>query len=279
MANLKLKTKTKDPAVLWYYGHYLYGTRYMSFQEKGAYAELLNVQADKGALDYRDGFLTIDCVREILEKELQNEWEKVWNKVKNKFTEKDGVFFNERMRAEQEKRQGYCKSRSKNGKHKKSIPEAHADHTEKKDEAYATNQINSNQIKSNNLLKKEEETPKGNTSSPESSDSLSVFEKVRYSYLGIKRGKDTEFQNFKKKTRDWKEVLPKLLPALENQIKWRDEMAAAGMFVPNWRYFRIWINQRGWEDQKPDIVQNPNKRAAPATSSDIKAQAERVELS
>lgn len=270
------KTKTKDPAVLWYYQAYMFGTRHLTFEEKGVYNELLNEQADRGALDFRDGYLTEIDLQNILEKELQNRWIIVWNKVKNKFTEKDGKFFNERMRAEQSKRQGYCKSRSKNGKHKKTIREAHADHTGKNAQAYATNQINTNQIKSNNLLKKEETTTE-ETSTPLSD--IQVFDAFRYAYPGIKRGLETEFNHFKKKNPNWKEILPQLMPALANQKTWRPEMTSVGMFVPDWRWLKTWIHQRGWEDQKPVIIHRPQfKRAPTATEADIAAQAERVTL-
>ena len=38
----------KNPAVLWYPGDYLVGTMGMTWEEKGRYVELLNLQHQKG---------------------------------------------------------------------------------------------------------------------------------------------------------------------------------------------------------------------------------------
>ena len=80
-----------------------------------------------------------------------------------------------------------------------------------------------------------------------------IFNTFRKLYPGTKRGNDTEFENFKKKHKDWKEVLPNLEKALKNQIGWRKEMKAAGTFVPEWKHLKTWINNRCWEDEKPVI--------------------------
>jgi len=73
-----------------------------------------------------------------------------------------------------------------------------------------------------------------------------VFEEARKIYPGTKRGLDTEFTNFKKKHKDWRNILPLLKPAIERQIQSRE--IATG-FVPNWKNFQTWINNRCWEEQ------------------------------
>lgn len=72
---------------------------------------------------------------------------------------------------------------------------------------------------------------------------IDVFEEARKEYPGTKRGRDTEFKDFKRH-RDWKEVLPLLLPAIRNQNRmWRIEHTAT-RFIP---HFRTWLFQRRWE--------------------------------
>ena len=62
----------------------------------------------------------------------------------------------------------------------------------------------------------------------------------------------TEFENFQKKHRDWKEVLPSLSGILERQEKARNEKRASGGFVPEWKNLSTWINQRCWEEEIPE---------------------------
>jgi hypothetical protein len=73
------------------------------------------------------------------------------------------------------------------------------------------------------------------------------FEKARKEYPGQKRGLDTEFDYFKQKVKDWKEVLPKLKPAIEQQKQYRQKQESAGNFVPAWKHFKSWIYNRYWE--------------------------------
>lgn len=73
------------------------------------------------------------------------------------------------------------------------------------------------------------------------------FEKARKAYPGQKRGLDTEFDYFKQKVKDWKEVLPELKPAIEQQKQYRQKQESAGNFVPAWKHFKSWIYNRYWE--------------------------------
>jgi hypothetical protein len=74
------------------------------------------------------------------------------------------------------------------------------------------------------------------------------FEKFRVSYIGTKRGLNEEFENFTNKNKDWNEIIPKLLPALQNQIKWRKAFKEVGKFVPEWKVLTTWINQKCWTE-------------------------------
>lgn len=87
-------SKSKDPAVLWYYRDYLSGTEDMSFAEQGAYTRLLNKQADKG-------HLSMDTIKKTLKKE----FDKLWPTIAEKFLiDESGNYYNERMDIESQKR-------------------------------------------------------------------------------------------------------------------------------------------------------------------------------
>ena len=87
----------KNPAVLWYPGDYLVGTMGMTWEEKGRYVELLNLQHQKGHLDIKR--LMPDCPAEVLAKFVQDE---------------DGLWYNIRMEEEQIKRSKFVQSRRNN---------------------------------------------------------------------------------------------------------------------------------------------------------------------
>lgn len=87
----------KNPAVLWYPGDYLVGTMGMTWEEKGRYVELLNLQHQKGHLDIER--LMPDCPKEVLAKFVQDE---------------DGLWYNIRMEEEQIKRSKFVQSRRNN---------------------------------------------------------------------------------------------------------------------------------------------------------------------
>lgn len=87
----------KNPAVLWYPGDYLVGTMGMTWEEKGRYVELLNLQHQKGHLNIER--LMPDCPKEVLAKFVQDE---------------DGLWYNIRMEEEQLKRSKYVASRRSN---------------------------------------------------------------------------------------------------------------------------------------------------------------------
>ena len=75
-----------------------------------------------------------------------------------------------------------------------------------------------------------------------------VFDTARKLYPSRKRGLDTEFANFRKQHHDWQAAVILLAPAIEAQKTYRD--SAVG-FVPEWKNFQTWINQRCWEEEVP----------------------------
>jgi hypothetical protein len=80
-----------------------------------------------------------------------------------------------------------------------------------------------------------------------STQQQAIFEAARKIYPGTKRGFKTEFESFRRKHKDFKEVLPLLKPAIERQSKtvWLNKEKR---FVP---HFSTWLNQRRWELECP----------------------------
>lgn len=74
------------------------------------------------------------------------------------------------------------------------------------------------------------------------------FDEFRKNFPGTKRGNEIEFQNFIKKHKDWKDVLPVLLKRLDYQKDARQVRKENKLFVPEWKNLQTWINQRCWED-------------------------------
>lgn len=80
-----------------------------------------------------------------------------------------------------------------------------------------------------------------------------MFEDFRVAYKGRKRSFKLEFENFVKKNKDWREVVPKLMPALEKMESWRVEAKKVGKFVPEYAMLQTWINQSRWEVEHEDL--------------------------
>lgn len=91
---------SKDPAFLFYPNDWLGGTMGMSFEEKGAYMELLMMQFNRGHMTKHMIGQTVG---------------QLWDNIKDKFEiDKDGKFFNRRLEEEKERRKSYTQSRKNN---------------------------------------------------------------------------------------------------------------------------------------------------------------------
>lgn len=98
---------SKDPAVLWYTSDFLTGTLTMTDEQVGKYARLLCLQHQKGHLT---------------EKDMLNICKTYDEDVFSKFIQDEGgLFYNERMDEEINKRRAYSESRRKNRSSKKDI--------------------------------------------------------------------------------------------------------------------------------------------------------------
>ena len=91
---------SKDPAFLFYPNDWIGGTMGMTFEEKGAYMELLMLQFNRG-------HMTNDMIGRTIGQ--------LWDKVKDKFVQDDqGLWYNERLEIEKQKRQNFTNSRKNN---------------------------------------------------------------------------------------------------------------------------------------------------------------------
>lgn len=105
-----------------------------------------------------------------------------------------------------------------------------------------------------------------------SSELEQQFEEFRKAYKGRKRGHKEEFENFKKKNTDWREIVPLLMPALHRLEEYNAAAVAAGKWVPQWANLQTWINQRRWTEELPAVVSPTSSQqaqvAAPPTGDD-----------
>jgi len=89
----------KDPAMLWYPSDWISGTQGMSFEEKGAYMELLMLQFNRGHMTNK---MIINTIGDI------------WDSISLKFEQDDdGLWYHHRIDFEKEKRKKYVDSRKK----------------------------------------------------------------------------------------------------------------------------------------------------------------------
>ena len=97
----------------------------------------------------------------------------------------------------------------------------------------------------------------GNTHNQNGEGLKSVFEGARKEYPGVKRGLETEWENFQKKYKsELSEILPLLLPAINEAKTYRQDLEKMKVkFIPQWKNFSTWINNRCWEEVFPDEVQ------------------------
>lgn len=131
---------SKDPAFLFYYEKFIGGTKFrgqspeMKKILKGCYIDLLCEQADIG-------HLTLDAVQEIC----NGMFKKVWPLLKEKFIEKNGVFFNKKLREVIKKRKEFTESRRRNRLNKKKKQEKDINNTSNSTEKDSINiNINTN---------------------------------------------------------------------------------------------------------------------------------------
>ncbi len=96
----------KDPAALFYFNDWMGGTATLSRHLKGCYMDLLCVQ-------FNSGKLSLDEIKTVLGSDFGSSWPT----LQKKFTVVDGLYFNERLMLEKNKRNKFSESRRANAKH------------------------------------------------------------------------------------------------------------------------------------------------------------------
>jgi len=82
----------------------------------------------------------------------------------------------------------------------------------------------------------------------------SVFKDFYELYPGKKRKLEIEFENFKKKNEDWKEIIPILIPAIQKEETLRKKAKQEQEFFPQPKYLSTWINKRCWLNEFDDEI-------------------------
>ena len=104
-----------------------------------------------------------------------------------------------------------------------------------------------------NSLKGADSTPDSTPDSKPCEILADDFESARRKYPGVKRGHDTELRELQRH-KDWRIVVPKLLPAIQREMEHKAALKSAGEFVPSWKHFKTWISNRCWEQEFADPV-------------------------
>lgn len=118
-------------------------------------------------------------------------------------------------------------------------------------------------VDGNKRIKEDKEIKEDNNMS-ETSHFEQIFEDFRKAYKGSKRGLKVEFENFKKKyPKEWRDILPLLMPALEKWEAHRAAVKAHGDFLPQYPMLQTWINQARWTAEYPSYDNPQSQTPAP----------------
>lgn len=100
------------------------------------------------------------------------------------------------------------------------------------------------------------------------------FESFRVAFPGTRAGHDSALKIFKNVVgKSWREVIPKLLPAVELEKEWHKKCDDVGAWHQPWAMLTTWIRQRRWEQEFTEPVAPPvSKRAQPKTFAQIEEE-------
>lgn len=191
----------------------------------------------------------------------------LWEKIQHKFQiDEQGLYYNLRLEIEINKRKAYSDSRKNNmsGRNQHSNDDGHmgghmsshmGGHMGGQKKTIHTIVINNIEDSSSNIKK-----DSSNLNSTEV-ELKNQFDEFRKKYPGTKRGLETEYTPFKKKYRNYKELIPILLTSLQTQIDEREKIGKSGAFVPFWKNLKTYLNQQGWEERLSE--ENKNYKQQP----------------
>lgn len=238
----------KDPAVLFYTADFLASTTLWNNEEIGMYIKLLCLQHLQDGLS-RDDIDTVcgDC-----------------SKVRDKFKFcDDGLYRNQRMAKEKEKRAKFSESRRANAL--KRFSTANVEHMQSTCKAYAEHMgnenINENKNKSINENINNDQQEKEEPEEPKEKK-LSAIEKrfnIFWEAYPKKASKIYAFKCFEKlKVSD--ELLDRMIKAISEQKRSVEWTKDGGQYIPN---PSTWLNQGKWMDEVVSVQPAPASAPAP----------------
>jgi hypothetical protein len=118
-----------------------------------------------------------------------------------------------------------------------------------KDSNQTAARANSNKDKKEEELKEREKLADSPTPQGDLAVLVEQFNEFRAAYRGTKRGLETELADFKSRHKDWKEAIPLLMPALDREVAYRNQLVSSERFEPSWKNLKTWLNQRCWEQE------------------------------
>ncbi|MFH1052262.1 MAG: hypothetical protein V1779_15185 [bacterium] len=86
---------------------------------------------------------------------------------------------------------------------------------------------------------------------------FSIFKDFHELYPGKRRKLEIEFENFKKKNENWKEIIPFLIHAIQKEETLRKKAKQNNEFFPEPKYLSTWINKRCWLNEFDDEINKP----------------------
>lgn len=254
MIFIKRILMARDPAFLFYPGDWIGGTMYFTFEQKGAYFELLMLQFHAGEFT------------EIQAKQVLNShFETLWPTLRQKFKTDGTLFWNQRLMDEVTKRRAFSESRRNNrikgieNKTEINKPVSYDTSYEQHMENENTNTNTDIIIKSTNpntdLWNKFEKWIKGNAPRVQKLKEPLTMDK----YFSLRKFFIQEFNNEKRGV----EVLADLLVKMHNWAPLLKKNIDANLTVRNW-----------YEMHKSDY--HNNKQQKKAVSADIELKPRRT---
>jgi len=221
----------KDPAFLFYSADFIVGTYEMTDEQVGRYIRLMCLQHQKG-------HLSESVVLSVMGGEIDRE---VIGKLKR---DDDGLYYNERLEEETNKRKKYSESRAKNRKGK-AVSKSHDNHMSNICNSYDEHMVNENEDVNVNEVKG---TKKRMTYDD---PGFQAF----WSAYPRKAAKANALKAFEKLNPDG-DLMKMMIGALSRWSKSEQWTKDNGQFVP---HASTWLNGRRWEDEL-QIQEQPERK-------------------
>jgi hypothetical protein len=215
----------KDPAFLFYSADFIVGTYEMTDEQVGRYIRLMCLQHQKG-------HLSESVVLSVMGGEIDRE---VIGKLKR---DDDGLYYNERLEEETNKRRKYSESRAKNRKGK-AVSKSHDNHMSNICNSYDEHMVNKNEDVNEDVNEVKGTKKRMTYDDP----GFQAF----WSAYPNKKAKSAALKAFTKLKPDTA-LLAEMLKAIEVQKQSAQWQKDNGQYIPN---PATWLNQERWEDEIP----------------------------